>query len=648
MDATAIVPARRPTGWLVFLVAAIVAVVAVAPLAIERWTRSSGLEQWQVDQARLTLIPEGATVDHGAGLATPVAVTLPDPWRKTHPGFGGVGKYEFVLPLAQDNVGDRALFIPRVSNNGTITVNGDPVLESAGTLGESMGSLGVRWRWNRPLYLLIPASKLHAGDNKIVVSVTGIANTRAGLSEIFVGPVNQLYPVYRLREFLQIDLPLISNVAVIALAIPLLFSWSRDPRGSANYGLLSSGSFLFALRNLLQQLDFIAIPIDVAMPLLASTLGWSVTPMWVFLLRFSDYRWPRFERFLTLFTILGTAVLLALPAPWFTTVAPWIWYVPLEAIGVFCVGAFTFRTITAPTTHRLIVVGGYLALIAPAVHDVLWIVGIAPFSSIVWSAISFPLQLVLISIVLADDLAKVRAALAGMNRVLEARVADARAELERLYQRRRASEREAVSTEERLRLMREMHDGVGTRLSLLLSGLNRGAISTEEVTLAVQGSLEELHLLLDARGPSTTTLIDALANFRYRLEPRLAAAGVETRWEVGDDAEKIVLSAEATLHVLRITQECISNAVRHGHARIVTLKVDYLGELSPDSTDEVAVSSFEVMVIDDGVGLEQAAAATKGSGRGLANIKARADALGGVFSLRSGATGTVARLTVCC
>ncbi|MBN9549632.1 MAG: hypothetical protein J0H31_12350, partial [Alphaproteobacteria bacterium] len=203
-----------------------------------------------------------------------------------------------------------------------------------------------------------------------------------------------------------------------------------------------------------------------------------------------------------------------------------------------------------------------------------------------------------------------------------------------------------IGAEERLRLMRDMHDGVGTRLSLLLSGLSRGEISIDEVTHAVRGSLEELHLLLDARGPNTATLIEALANLRYRLEPRLTALGVETRWEIDPGAESLVLSAEKTLNVLRIIQECITNSVRHGQARTVTLRIECLDEAPPGGGHGGNAPSFDISVIDDGIGIDNAVAATKGGGRGLANIKARAAALAAVFTLRSGASGTIARLTL--
>ncbi|RTL93691.1 MAG: hypothetical protein EKK31_31920 [Hyphomicrobiales bacterium] len=633
-------PARRAGGWHLVVLAGIIIAVTMSLFVLAPTAPSSSLDKWKLAEARLTLIPKdvnGGRSSEPAPMQFPI--TLPDAWNKRHPGFGGIGRYRFTVNLGADALADRALYIPRVSNRCAVEINGVKITQPT-------GSDSTPWLWNRPVYLVIPADKLRPGDNEVIVSVTGEVNSRAGLSESFFGPRVPLYKAYRLRWLFEVDLLWIANLSAIVLALPLLFSWLRDPVGSANYGLFSTGAILFGLRNFHGSVDFLPMPVAYWWPLVSASLGWSLGFVWVFLLRFSDHRWPRFETALAVFTIIGSTALFMVPTDRFMALSPWLWYLPLAAIGLFCVGAFTRRAIAEPTPHRVVLMVGVLAQLGPAFHDLLWIQGSGAFSSVLWMALSFPLLLVLTSALLADDVARTRAALGSMNKILEARIMVARRELESLYESRRRTEREAIGAEERLRLMRDMHDGVGTRLSLLLSGLSRGEISIDEVTHAVRGSLEELHLLLDARGPNTATLIEALANLRYRLEPRLTALGVETRWEIDPGAESLVLSAEKTLNVLRIIQECITNSVRHGQARTVTLRIECLDEALPGGGHGGNAPSFDISVIDDGIGVENAVASTKGGGRGLANIKARAAALAAVFTLRSGASGTIARLTL--
>jgi hypothetical protein len=316
--------ARYSISLHVALVVGIILAVTIAPLAIGLVTPSAALLQWRLDHAALELVPNDGTESHGsasgdAPQAAPVA--LPDPWNKTHPGFGGVGHYSITVHVEPDALADRALYIPRLSNGGIVEINGVP-------LAESTAADSTSWRWNRPLYLTIPPDKLRPGDNTLAISVSGVANSRAGLSESFFGPRDTLRAAYRLRRFFQVDLLWIANLTVIVLAIPLLFSWLRDPLGSANYGLFSAGSILFGVRNFHGFFDFLPMPVEFWWPLVSASLGWSLGLIWIFLLRFSDYRWRGFEIALAAFTIAGSAALFMVPTDRFMALSPWLWYVP--------------------------------------------------------------------------------------------------------------------------------------------------------------------------------------------------------------------------------------------------------------------------------------------------------------------------------
>ena len=73
------------------------------------------------------------------------------------------------------------------------------------------------------------------------------------------------------------------------------------------------------------------------------------------------------------------------------------------------------------------------------------------------------------------------------------------------------------------------------------------------------------------------------------------------------------------------------------------------GELGRGRIDVIATREDDdilIDVIDNGIGIDNADASTRGGGRGLANIRARSEALGGSFTLHSDATGTVARLAL--
>ncbi len=355
-------------------------------------------------------------------------------------------------------------------------------------------------------------------------------------------------------------------------------------------------------------------------------------------MRYVHIRMPRFERGMLAFVAIGTVVLFLLPASLFALVDAFAWRVPIFLSGIFCVTAFTTIAFRNPTRSRVLIAAGMFAQIAPALHDLLWLTGYVPFTAVQWFPLSFPALFVVMGLVLADDIATTRRALHEANTDLERKVIAAREELNQMYKRQRLQDADRFKLEERGRLMREMHDGVGTHLSLLLSGLQRGKLRDEEIRDAVQLSMDELRLLLDARSPSTETLVEAISNLRHRLEPRLALAGAATSWQVDDNAENAALSAEATLHVLRMVQECASNAIRHGKATHIGYRIFFAdAEMGPDLCIEIS---------DNGCGPDAASPATRGSGAGLDNIRTRASALGGRFELKRTGNQTIATITL--
>jgi signal transduction histidine kinase len=114
-----------------------------------------------------------------------------------------------------------------------------------------------------------------------------------------------------------------------------------------------------------------------------------------------------------------------------------------------------------------------------------------------------------------------------------------------------------------------------------------------------------------------------LGNLRYRLEPRLTAAGISLDWAVQDLPPLEYLDPENVRSVLRIVQEAFTNTLKHAKAKRITLStsVDY------------ARNRVLVRVTDDGVGVGVAAGVANAkngqSGRGMENMRSRALKLGG-------------------
>jgi signal transduction histidine kinase len=92
------------------------------------------------------------------------------------------------------------------------------------------------------------------------------------------------------------------------------------------------------------------------------------------------------------------------------------------------------------------------------------------------------------------------------------------------------------------------------------------------------------------------------------------------RLAVEDRAAQAV-SAEQSLHLLLVIQEAVSNCFRHGHALEATVSLKMLKQ------------GVRLSVRDNGRGFNPKAA--KGIGHGLRNMAARAQKIGGRFTVMS-------------
>ena len=196
--------------------------------------------------------------------------------------------------------------------------------------------------------------------------------------------------------------------------------------------------------------------------------------------------------------------------------------------------------------------------------------------------------------------------------------------------------RDEAIQQERQRYIQDMHDGLGANLVSLLAAVKNRKIADEELAEGLQGCLDEMRLVIDARGVGTEDLGSALANVRYRMESRMRAAGIATRWDILGLPDDFLMEQDKTLCVLRVLQESIANAIKYSRA-------SELGIRASSGEDRF----FELTVEDNGVGIDSAVRTTsQGNGLGLEGMRKRAETLGGSLDLGAGASGKGVRVTL--
>lgn len=191
-------------------------------------------------------------------------------------------------------------------------------------------------------------------------------------------------------------------------------------------------------------------------------------------------------------------------------------------------------------------------------------------------------------------------------------------------------ERERALLLERERLMGDMHDGLGSVLVSSLAAVERGALTPEEMALALRECVDDLRIVIDSLDPDNNDLVGLLATLRFHLGRRLEMAGIELEWGVEELPPLAWMGASESLQLMRAIQEVLSNIIKHANARRVSVIARESG------------AGVEVIIRDDGRGFEPSQAT---NGRGLRSLKQRIGALHGQFTLSSqSGAGTEVRL----
>lgn len=216
-----------------------------------------------------------------------------------------------------------------------------------------------------------------------------------------------------------------------------------------------------------------------------------------------------------------------------------------------------------------------------------------------------------------------------LNQSLAQIVAQREAELRAAFDQLRISEQQRAVEGERRRLMRDMHDGLGSQLvqTLNLVRSRQPSLDPQYVESMIQHALEELRMTLDSLEPMEGDLTTVLGTFRQRIAPALESAGIALVWEVEEVPALHALDSQGVMHLFRCMQEVFANILKHSKATRVVLRTS-------SSNDDVFL-----FVEDNGVGIpDMSRVLTKG--RGLGNLRVRASSIGAKVRFFSTHPGT--------
>lgn len=556
-----------------------------------------------------------------AGAWAPVA--LPDNWSRKRPTEQGVGWYRLAFDVPETTLGSEglALHVKRLSMTAEFYLNGH-LLAPPMQVGEPMLRM-----WNTPQYRALPQDWLKPGRNELAVRLFAYRDYNGGLGVVDIGPDAEVYRVYLRTQFFHSTASAAALIALFVIGLLALAIGLRFARDGAPL-FMGLSCMLWSARLLNDYLQSIPLGWQWWGWFTHSLGGWVPLLMLMYCHRYLRMERPRLERFMLVYTVLCTALMGAYLFSWVSKDTLAVIWLPFNLATDMYMLHILWRLLRRSVTAAPLLLAIALAFFVLAdLHDRLIVTAIfeplVSFDATYWRPLSGMLLSLAFCLLVAEQFIAV---------VDEARQG--------------AADKQRALVSERERIMREMHDGLGAQLMTALRGIERGAISKEQVAQSLQEGLDELRLLMDS-SDNTQPLQTALANWRNRWDARLAATGLRLRWALGDALEDIELPGETVLQIMRVLQEAGANVVKHAQANEAAVSAHI-------HTAADGGRAFLLEITDNGVGLgdEPASAARRPgapAGRGIRNMRQRAQQIGATFEMAArtdGLQGTTVRLSL--
>ncbi|MFC6283371.1 MULTISPECIES: sensor histidine kinase [Polaromonas] len=572
-------------------------------------------------------------------------VALPGPWEPVAlphalppqlvpPGDDTMGPqtvvtwYRTQLPPLASSPEPGYLYIPRWKTDGQIAVYGD---------GRLLYQSHANWLWNgsnHPLWIPLDETADAQPPQALVLRIERLRATGGAISSLWLGDEAAIGWRYRVRDALQIQLPLMTSAAFLAVGMFALAVWLRQRKafpGASLYLLFFITSAVSWIRCLHYYAGQHRLPVsdDWFGWLTVNSLFWLVATAHFFLVRLHHLPLPWLNHLVI--TVTAATSVLTLPVfpgnwPNVTVLAP-LAYILLLAMGATAFTCGLRNAWRAGSRDGMLLAGWSLLSLTFGVYD--WLLQnnhVSVEGSFLGSYASVGAFFIFMYIMFR----RYTGALDGVRQVnasLEEKLQAREAELTQSHIRLRDIEQRQTLSQERQRLMQDMHDGLGSSLVSALRVVEGGRLQEAEVAEVLKSCIDDLKLAIDSMEPIGADLLLLLATLRFRLGNRLESTGIALRWEISDLPALDWLDPRNALHILRILQEALANTLKHAQATEIRV------------TTSTADGFVTVTIADNGTGFSVAQAMHRG-GKGLSNQLRRAQAIGGEVLLESSAAGT--------
>ncbi|HKW84473.1 MAG TPA: histidine kinase dimerization/phospho-acceptor domain-containing protein, partial [Burkholderiaceae bacterium] len=394
--------------------------------------------------------------------------TLPDNWKVTRPDASGSVWYR--VALDPSGMTEPAILIPRLAASGQVFLNGSRLWDGRSS------SPSVTHSWNAPLLIALPDGLLRPSGNSLLIQVSGPSKVRAGLSALQLAPFAALQPFYNQRFFWQHDGAMLSWAVSAIAGLLLLLMWMRR-RSESMYLYFGLGTLVWALRNSNLFLNELPVSVDAWAVLVHAGHVWFNTLFALFVLRFTQTRWPRLEQLVWLYAIVNSVLMWGGALRAIETILGWM-VIPSLALYLVLIALLIRKAWRDSSLAPALIAATTLTFLVLSLRDAMLLSSRLPYDAYYLSHYTGVLMLIAIAWTLVAQLAQALRRNEQLNVDLERRVAQ------------RTRELELASAAKTRFLAAASHD---MRQPVVTIGLLLGILREQPVSAPLRAMVERIH-----------------------------------------------------------------------------------------------------------------------------------------------------------
>ena len=500
-------------------------------------------------------------------------VTLPDNWRSNARTDLECGVYEFNFN-ADEQKNSIGILIPSYRFTINFLINGIELSKSKAPRNQIL-----------PFYTDVPSQILEQGENRISIKLLSAPTGEGFIDKIIIGEPDRLAKLDQKLTFLRYNiLQIIAVIVIIFAGISFFLYFAEGEAQEFLYFSLLSCAWVVHILNFLWS-DPI-FPMHVWMKIVQCGVLTFATFGCLFVGKFLNLEFPRIDKIVKVMALIWYPVIIFLPFETFMSVVkfvlmPYILFVAFLTVYKFF-AKFKSSSIFAVSDMYL---GLNFAIIVTGTYDIALMMNFIDNSIIFYLNYSAAGLVLCIWFHMFSKYFYLLQTEKNFSDVLQDELLTQKENLEASLKRERKVIEKNAALSERDNLMRNLHDSLGSRLISLI----RLSSSSKKTQALAQETLDELRFMTTPLRIEDRDIVTLLAMFREQRLNRLEEAGYKVTWSVADISTSPEWNTEQAMEFLRILDELLGNALKHGTDNGVSLTLTdtpYLRLVFENSTNQ--------------------------------------------------------------